>query len=61
MEVGKKTSKRRFTVNRSRTFSIRAEYVNVEKWELTITFNLTSEANVGVLVIKICEKELYML
>ena len=41
MEVGKKTSKRRFTVNRSETFSIRAEYVNVQNWELTITFNLT--------------------
>ena len=43
MEVGEKTSKRGFAVNRCIEFTLGTRYVYVKKRQLPVTFNLRGE------------------
>ena len=60
MEVGKKTSKRRFAVNRCIEFTLGTRYVYVKERQLPVTFNLRDESFIGVLLVEIFKKKRYV-
>ena len=57
MEVGEKTSKRGFTVNRCIEFTLGTRYVHVKERQLPFTFNLRGEGYIGVLFVEILHEE----
>ena len=57
MEVGEKTSKREFAVNRCIEFTLGTRYVYIKKRQLPVTFNLRCEGYIGVLLVEIFEEE----
>ena len=57
MEVGEKTSKRGFAVNRCIEFTLETRYVYVKVRQLPVTFNLRGEGYTGVLLVEIFKEE----
>ena len=60
MEVGEKTSKRGFAVNRCIEFTLETRYVYVKVRQLPVTFNLRGEGYIGVLLVEIFKEERYV-
>ena len=60
MEVGGKTSKRGFAVNRCTKFTLGTRYVYVKERQLPITFNLRGESYIGVLLVEIFKEKRYV-
>ena len=59
MEVGEKTVKRGFAVNRCTEFTLGTRYVYVKEWQFPVTFIFRVEGYIGVpLVEKFKEKRL---
>ena len=60
MEVGEKTSKRGFVVNRCTEFTLGTRYVYVKERQLPVTFNLRGEGYTGVLLVEILKGKRYV-
>ena len=60
MEVGEKTSKRGFAVNRCTEFTLGTRYVYVKERQLPVTFNLRGENYIGVLLVEIFKEKRYV-
>ena len=60
MEVGEKTGKRGFAVNRCTEFALGTRYVYVKEWQFPITLNLRSERYTGVLLVEKFKEKKYV-
>ena len=62
MEVGEKTGKRGFAVNRCTEFALGTRYVYVKKWQFPVTLelNLRSERYIGVLLVEKFKEKRYV-
>ena len=60
MEVGEKTGKRGFAVNRCTEFALGTRYVYVKERQFPVTLNLRSERYIGVLLVEIFKEKRYV-
>ena len=59
MEVGEKTGKRGFAVNRCTEFTLETRYVYVNERQFPVTLNFRSERYIGVLLVEIVNEKRY--
>ena len=60
MEVGEKTGKRGFAVNRCTEITLGTRYVYVKERQLPVTLNIRSERYIGVLLVEIFKEKRYV-
>ena len=60
MEVGEKTGKRGFAVNRCTEFTLGTRYVYVKERQFPVTLNFRSERYIGVLLVEIFKEKRYV-
>ena len=60
MEVGEKTGKRGFAVNRCTEFTLGTRYVYVKKRQFPVTLKFRSERYIGVLLVEIFKEKRYV-
>ena len=60
MEVGEKTGKRGFAVNRCTEFTLGMRYVYVKERQFPVTLNFRSERYIGVLLVEIFKEKRYV-
>ena len=60
MEVGEKTGKRGFAVNRCTEFALGTRYVYVKERQFPVTLNLGSEHYIGVLLVEKFREKRYV-
>ena len=60
MEVGEKTGKHGFAVNRCTEFTLGTRYVYVKERQFPVTLNFRSERYIGVLLVEIFKEKRYV-